>query len=83
MSNFDPATLHNPYFNQKLGQKDIWTLINETAAEAQKESGKSIVNLGQDFSLIIHQILLLKQSTRQLVNPNLINMHQQEVIQTC
>lgn len=49
MSNFDPATLHNPYFNQKLGQKDIWTLINETAAEAQKESGKSIVNLGQGF----------------------------------
>ncbi|CAG84486.2 DEHA2A04818p [Debaryomyces hansenii CBS767] len=49
MSNFDPATLHNPYFNQKSGQKDIWTLINETAAEAQKESGKSIVNLGQGF----------------------------------
>lgn len=45
----DPSSLHNPYFNQNLGQKDIWTLINETAADAQKESGKPIVNLGQGF----------------------------------
>lgn len=45
----DPATLHNPYFNLKPGQKDIWSLINETAAAAQAESGKPIVNLGQGF----------------------------------
>ncbi|KAK6201019.1 pyridoxal phosphate-dependent transferase [Scheffersomyces amazonensis] len=45
----DPASLHNPYFFQKPGQKDIWSLINETAAQAQQESGKPIVNLGQGF----------------------------------
>lgn len=49
MSKSDPAALHNPYFNLKPGQKDIWTLINETAAAAQAESGKPIVNLGQGF----------------------------------
>ncbi|EGW33411.1 uncharacterized protein SPAPADRAFT_60769, partial [Spathaspora passalidarum NRRL Y-27907] len=45
----DPVALHNPYFYQKPGQKDIWSLINETAAQAQQESGKPIVNLGQGF----------------------------------
>lgn len=45
----DPASLHNPYFEQKTGQKDVWSLINETAAAAQKELGKPIVNLGQGF----------------------------------
>lgn len=45
----NPASLHNPYFNQNSGQKDIWSLINETAAAAQQESGKPIVNLGQGF----------------------------------
>lgn len=49
MSQADPAALHNPYFNLKPGQKDIWSLINETAAAAQAESGKPIVNLGQGF----------------------------------
>ncbi|KGR12068.1 hypothetical protein MG5_01701, partial [Candida albicans P57072] len=42
----DPTSLHNPYFYQKPGQKDIWSLINETAAQAQQESGEPIVNLG-------------------------------------
>lgn len=46
----DPASLHNPYFNLKPGQKDIWSLINETAAEAQEENpDRKIVNLGQGF----------------------------------
>lgn len=45
----DPSTLYNPYFASNSGQKDVWSLINETAAAAQKESGKSIVNLGQGF----------------------------------
>ena len=45
----DPTSLHNPYFYQKPGQKDIWSLINETAAQAQQESGEPIVNLGQGF----------------------------------
>lgn len=45
----DPTSLHNPYFHQKPGQKDIWSLINETAAQAQQESGEPIVNLGQGF----------------------------------
>jgi len=44
-----PESLANPYFHQKPGQKDIWSLINETAAQAQAESGKPIVNLGQGF----------------------------------
>lgn len=42
-------SLGNPYFFQKPGQKDIWSLINETAAEAQAESGKPLANLGQGF----------------------------------
>ncbi|KAI3406767.2 BNA3 [Candida oxycetoniae] len=46
----DPASLHNPYFNLKPGQKDIWTLINETAAKAQADDPNTkIVNLGQGF----------------------------------
>ncbi|ODV79741.1 PLP-dependent transferase [Suhomyces tanzawaensis NRRL Y-17324] len=50
MSNkLDPESLHNPYFYYKPGQKDIWSLINETAAQAQQELGKPIVNLGQGF----------------------------------
>lgn len=43
-----PAALHNPYFEQNPNRKDVWTLINETAAAAQ-ELGLSIVNLGQGF----------------------------------
>lgn len=43
------ASLHNPYFTVKPGSKDIWSLINETAAAAQEASGKPIVNLGQGF----------------------------------
>ncbi|CDK27657.1 unnamed protein product [Kuraishia capsulata CBS 1993] len=38
---------HNPYF--KLSGKDIWTLINETAAQAEADTGKKVVNLGQGF----------------------------------
>ena len=46
----DPASLHNPYFNLKPGQKDIWSLINETAAAAQEANPDTkIVNLGQGF----------------------------------
>lgn len=45
----DPASLHNPYFAAKKGAKDVWSLINETAAIAQQELGKPIVNLGQGF----------------------------------
>lgn len=49
MTSSSAASLHNPYFSQNSGQKDIWSLINETAAAAQAESGKPIVNLGQGF----------------------------------
>lgn len=45
----DPAKLHNPYFEQNPNQKDVWTLVNETAAAAQAESGKPVTNLGQGF----------------------------------
>ncbi|GMG18437.1 unnamed protein product [[Candida] boidinii] len=38
---------HNPYFN--LSGQDIWSLINETAAKAEIESGKKVCNLGQGF----------------------------------
>lgn len=44
-----PASLHNPYFAHNPSKKDVWTLINETAAAAQKELGKPVVNLGQGF----------------------------------
>lgn len=45
----NPASLHNPYFSQGKSQKDVWSLINETAAAAQQELGRPIVNLGQGF----------------------------------
>ncbi|ODQ79648.1 hypothetical protein BABINDRAFT_37121 [Babjeviella inositovora NRRL Y-12698] len=38
---------HNQYF--QLGGKDIWSLINETAAASEKASGTPVVNLGQGF----------------------------------
>lgn len=44
-----PAALHNPYFEQNPNRKDVWSLINETAAAAQEQLGKSVVNLGQGF----------------------------------
>ena len=77
----DPTSLHNPYFYQKPGQKDIWSLINETAAQAQEELGKPIVNLGQGFFHIILLILLLMQLIKHYQNHNLINMLQLEEIQ--
>ena len=49
VSKTNPAGLHNPYFTIKHGSKDVWSLINETAAAAQEELGKPIVNLGQGF----------------------------------
>lgn len=42
---------HNPYF--KLGGKDIWLLINETAAASEAASGRPVVNLGQGFFLYL------------------------------
>lgn len=45
----DPASLHNPYFQQNPSKKDVWTLINETAATAQEELGAPVTNLGQGF----------------------------------
>ncbi|OBA19776.1 PLP-dependent transferase [Metschnikowia bicuspidata var. bicuspidata NRRL YB-4993] len=45
----DPASLHNPYFQQNPSKKDVWTLINETAAAAQEELGAPVTNLGQGF----------------------------------
>lgn len=38
---------HNPYFN--ISGQDIWSLINETAAKAEIESGEKVCNLGQGF----------------------------------
>lgn len=38
---------HNNYFGK--AQKDVWLLINETAATAEQESGEKVVNLGQGF----------------------------------
>lgn len=65
----DPASLHNPYFNQKSGQKDIWSLINETAAIAEKESGKSIVNLGQGFFSYNPPLFALEAVNSSITNP--------------
>lgn len=49
MTTNDPAQLHNPYFQQNPSKKDVWLLINETAATAQEELGHPVVNLGQGF----------------------------------
>jgi kynurenine aminotransferase len=38
---------NNPYFS--LGGKDIWSLINETAAAKEASSGTKVANLGQGF----------------------------------
>lgn len=43
-----PAALHNPYFQQNPSKKDVWLLINETAAEAVAALGP-VANLGQGF----------------------------------
>lgn len=48
-SSSSPVALHNPYFQQNPSAKDVWSLINETAAAAEKELGKPVVNLGQGF----------------------------------
>lgn len=46
----NPASLHNPYFHKKEGEKDIWSLINEAALTASSKPGaKPIYNLGQGF----------------------------------
>lgn len=42
-------SLHNPYFYKKPGAKDVWLLINETAAEALSIRGEPVSNLGQGF----------------------------------
>lgn len=42
-----PLPANNPYFS--LSGKDVWSLINETAAEVVKETGKPVANLGQGF----------------------------------
>lgn len=38
---------NNPYFS--LSGKDIWSLINETAAAKEASSGEKVANLGQGF----------------------------------
>lgn len=38
---------NNPYFS--LSGKDVWSLINETAAKVVAETGKPVANLGQGF----------------------------------
>lgn len=80
----DPASLHNPYFQQNPTQKDVWSLINETAATAQEELGKPVTNLGQgffsynppDFALDAVKHALTKPQFNQYAhargNPNLL-----------
>lgn len=80
----DPAKLHNPYFESKPGEKDIWTLINEAAATAQaKSQGRAIINLGQgffsynppDFALLAatEALTLFNQYPPARGNPNLLD----------
>lgn len=38
---------HNPYFNSS--GKDVWSLINESAADAAAKGNREIINLGQGF----------------------------------
>lgn len=40
-------SFHNNYF--KGASKDVWSLINETAASVEQETGNKVVNLGQGF----------------------------------
>lgn len=47
MASKHEINFHNNYF--KAGTKDVWSLVNETAASFEKESGKKVVNLGQGF----------------------------------
>lgn len=42
-----PLPANNPYFS--LAGKDVWSLINETAAAVVKETGEPVANLGQGF----------------------------------
>lgn len=79
----NPESLHNPYFQQNPTQKDVWSLINETAAKAQLE-GTLVVNLGQgffsynppDFALDAVKHALTKPQFNQYAhargNPNLL-----------
>lgn len=75
-------SLHNPYFYRPPGTKDVWLLINETAAEALLSSGKPVTNLGQGFfsynppSFVSNAVSTALQSFNQYApargNPNLL-----------
>lgn len=47
VKNMSTLPKNNPYFS--LGGKDIWSLINETAAAKEESSGEKVANLGQGF----------------------------------
>lgn len=65
----DPASLHNPYFQQNPSKKDVWTLINETAATAQEELGAPVTNLGQGFYSYNPPDFALEAVTHSLSKP--------------
>lgn len=58
---------NNPYFS--LGGKDIWSLINETAAAKEKESGEKVANLGQGFFSYSPPDFAIKAAQDAFTNP--------------
>lgn len=58
---------NNPYFS--LGGKDIWSLINETAAAKEAESGEKVANLGQGFFSYSPPDFAIKAAQEAFTNP--------------
>lgn len=58
---------HNPYFN--LSGKDIWSLINETAAEKEAVSGEKVANLGQGFFSYSPPEFAVEATRKAFLNP--------------
>lgn len=58
---------NNPYFS--LGGKDIWSLINETAAAKEADSGEKVANLGQGFFSYSPPEFAIKAAQEAFTNP--------------
>lgn len=52
-------------------KKDVWSIINETAAAVQAESGKPVINLGQGFFSYQPPDFAIKAAQEALATPGL------------
>ncbi|ODV58893.1 kynurenine--oxoglutarate transaminase [Ascoidea rubescens DSM 1968] len=59
--------IHNKYFGNT--PKDVWSLINETAAAAEQETGKKVINLGQGFFSYSPPEFAIKAAQEALLDP--------------